>query len=94
MEKQKVKKVGLALLPVIVAVSFLVYKTSSINENDKLLLENVEALSNGENSGERIKCYTSLVYELGASVVDCTTCKRVQDRTDKWSNFHDYCMTK
>ena len=56
-----------------------------------LLLENAEALADGEGHGERIKCYSSIHYELGSFVVLCSTCKEVEDRTDDLFCFHDYC---
>lgn len=54
---------------------------------------NLESLTKApeQSGGNRIKCYTSFVYESGASVVDCTTCEVRENQTDKWSNLHDYC---
>lgn len=65
---------------------------SHAGETNKLLALNVEALANDEYSNKtKIKCYTSFVYEAGASVVDCTTCKIRNNQSDAWYNIHDYC---
>ncbi len=67
-----------------------------INSNDtdsSLLKQNVEALSQTESESARIKCYSSLTYELGASVVFCGDCLIKENRTDKWYCIHDYCFT-
>ncbi len=73
-----------------------VWSVSKINSEElasnDLLMENVEALSMGETKPQiKIKCYTSFKYELGASVVDCTTCSLYPDHTDALFNFHDEC---
>ena len=55
-------------------------------------MANVEALADYEDSGtEQIKCYSSLVYEKGASVVDCSTCQSVEDKTDKFWSLSGTC---
>ena len=57
-----------------------------------IALANVEALADYEDSGtEQIKCYSSLVYEKGASVVDCSTCQSVEDKTDKFWSLSGKC---
>lgn len=87
------------MLPCIAAVAIATVvgkKTfgSHVHESDTLLMQNVEALSqNGESKGIRIKCYSSLVYELGSFVVDCSTCKLIEDHSDAWYCIHGYCMT-
>lgn len=72
---------------------FKAYNASNQSESSMLLAENVEALSSGDgdSGGTRVKCYTSLVYEAGASVVECTTCQIKEDHSDAWYNIHDYC---
>lgn len=52
--------------------------------------ENVEALADVEE-GDKIKCYSSLEYELGSVVVECSTCQAMMDRTDKWYSLSDTC---
>lgn len=63
---------------------------SGVSESD-LLLANAEALAQKEGSGERVKCYSSLHYELGATTVLCSTCKEQENSTDDLFCFHDYC---
>ncbi len=58
-------------------------------------LANIEALSNGEaNLGDRIKCYSSLKYESGSSVVECSTCRSKENSTDRWYSYHDHCIVR
>ena len=52
---------------------------------------NVEALADGESGGDKIKCYSSLEYEEGSAVVECSTCQLMNDMTDKWYSFSDTC---
>lgn len=66
--------------------------SESSNVKSVLLKQNVEALTQGENPGVRVKCYTSLKYEFGHYVVDCTTCSMVFNASDEWYNIHDYCF--
>lgn len=62
-----------------------------LSESD-LLLANAEALADGETGKkERVKCYSSTHYELGATVVFCSTCKDLENSTDDLFCFHDYC---
>lgn len=69
------------------------YNVSDQSKESMLLAENVEALSeeDGDSGKVRVKCYSSLVYELGASVVDCATCKSKDDHTDALFCIHDWC---
>lgn len=92
------KKKVFMMLPCIAAIAIVsgygsikTYQSHTYDKYD-LLTANVEALSDTESNGVRIKCYTSLTYEAGASVVKCTTCKSVSNYTDKWYNIHDYCF--
>lgn len=96
------KKKNLLMLPCIAAVAIATFvgkktfESHAFGSND-LLIANVEALASGGesfNDGVKITCYTSFVYELGASVVDCSTCRVLNDQTDAWYNRHDYCMSK
>ena len=65
---------------------------SQADENLDLLANNVEALAQCDFSNKtKVKCYTSFVYEAGASVVDCTTCTTIDNQLDAWYNIHDYC---
>lgn len=72
---------------------FKAYNASNQSESSMLLAENVEALSqeDGDSGKTRVKCYSSLVYEAGASVVDCATCKSAVNKTDALFCMHDYC---
>ncbi len=69
--------------------SYKVYSNYTQNNEFAILKANVEALANGESEGPRVKYYTSFTYEYGASVVDYTTCKTKENRTDTWYNLHD-----
>lgn len=64
---------------------------NGVSESD-LLLANAEALaSDDEGPKVKYKCYSSLVQEIGSSVVDCSDCKSKKDMTDAWYAIHDYC---
>lgn len=65
-------------------------KSENKRECSTFALANIEALSKSEGSG-RYKCYSSLVYEYGASVVECSTCQLMEDSSDAWYCIHDYC---
>lgn len=58
-----------------------------------LMNDNIEALSStGEGGGTYyIKCYSSLVPEAGASVVECSSCESQPDQTDATWCFADKC---
>lgn len=43
-----------------------------------LTLINVEALSNGEGSGESIPCHSSSSRNYNAAYVDCASCTRIE----------------
>ena len=69
-----------------------VFNTQKSEVLSDIALANVEALADYEDSGtEQIKCYSSLVYEKGASVVDCSTCQSVEDKTDKFWSLSGKC---
>ena len=83
---------GVAVVGLSAYVGYRTYDAYVEKETESnLLLENAEALADGEGHGERIKCYSSIHYELGSFVVLCSTCKEVEDRTDDLLCFHDYC---
>lgn len=88
------KKISLVAIMAIAAISGVInYSHQTVQQDlNTLALTNIDALARGEG-GTRIKCYTSLVYEDGASVVDCTTCESVENKSDAWYNIHDYCYT-
>lgn len=66
-------------------------KVNSTNHNlSTLQLQNLEAFSEEEESG-RYRCYSSIVYKEGASVVECSTCESREDHTDALFCFHDWC---
>lgn len=71
-----------------------VYTSQQESGLSELALANIEALANGEGSGEIIKCYSSLEYELGSSVVDCANCELVENKTDKWYSLSDECTRR
>lgn len=71
-----------------------VYASQQENAMSNLALANIEALAYGEGSGEIIKCYSSLEYELGSSVVDCANCELVENKTDKWYSLSDKCTRR
>lgn len=74
------------------ALVSVLYGGNDNNSEANLLSENIEALASGENSGNEINCYTSLVYEFNSRVVECTSCKLLINYTDKWNNFHNTCI--
>lgn len=83
------------LLAIIVLTGYNIYSSQDQKAVSELALANVEALAaDSEASGAKVKCYTSFSYELGSSVVDCTTCTTRDNETDAWYNIHDYCMTE
>lgn len=83
--------VSIVAITIVGVLSVNKFNADELASND-LLMENVEALSMGEIKPQiKIKCYTSFKYELGASVVDCTTCSLYPDHTDALFNFHDEC---
>lgn len=64
---------------------------SSQPEMSDAVVANLEALAGGEGLGTRYKCYSSTVYEEGASVIICSTCEEVYNKTDALFCFHDWC---
>lgn len=83
-------------MTMVLAGSWCTYHMTTVSSDKDAFLfkQNVEALSQNEGNGTRIKCYTSFKYELGASVVDCSNCKPKENNTDVWYNIHDYCYSK
>lgn len=63
---------------------------NGVSESD-LLLANAEALADDEGTKVKYKCYSSLVQEIGSSVIDCSDCRAKKDMTDAWYVIHDYC---
>ena len=86
------KTIVLAAIAATTVGGYQGYKAYNKPIESTMFMQNVEALSRDE-SGSKIKCYTSFVYEEGSSVVDCTTCKRYENHSDAWYNIHDYCIT-
>lgn len=86
----KKKFFSFGLLAAAATIGFLNAPTS-VEEFSALELANIEALTRDEASADKYKCYTSFHYEKGASVVDCTTCELLEDKTDALFNFHDWC---
>lgn len=86
----------------VAVVLFAGYTAYSSHGNIKLpnvTLANLEALADenddgSESEGIKIKCYSSIVYELGASVVSCADCLPKTNRTDSFWCIHDYCFKK
>ena len=94
----KSKIISLAAIAVITAGGYLGYRAQLSNGDQlsDLMKANIEALARDETSGSsktRVKCYTSIHYELGSKVVECTSCKSLEDYTDDLFNFHDYCWS-
>lgn len=88
---RKVKIIFALCAAVLSAVGYFGYQRVSVSSKSDLFLANIEALSETESGAHRMKCYTSLVYEEGSSVVECSTCKLVENHSDAWYNFHDWC---
>lgn len=93
MRKKVISLSCVAIAAALIGVFAYQNTTNNGNRNSLLLKQNVEALSQDEGMGNRIKCYSSLVYEAGASVVDCSDCTSKENKTDAWYSFHDYCFT-
>lgn len=93
--KQKI--ISLLAISTITAGGYLGYHAhlSSGDQLSDLMKANIEALARDENSSSktRLKCYTSIHYDLGSKVVECTSCKSLEDYTDDLFNFHDYCWS-
>ena len=90
MNKKVMKAVFVAAIAMVSGIN--VFNTQMSEVLSDIALANVEALADYEDSGtEQIKCYSSLVYEKGASVVDCSTCQSVEDKTDKFWSLSGKC---
>lgn len=55
-------------------------------------LENVEALTRGESSGQYVNCYSSIHYKAGSKVVYCYSCSSMDDYTDDFLCIHSKCQ--
>ena len=90
MNKKVMKAVFVAAIAMVSGINVFNAQKSEVLSD--VALSNVEALADYEDSGtEQIKCYSSLVYEKGASVVDCSTCQSVEDKTDKFWSLSGKC---
>ena len=90
MNKKVMKAAFVAAIAMVSGIN--VFNTQKSEVLSDIALANVEALADYEDSGtEQIKCYSSLVYEKGASVVDCSTCQSVEDKTDKFWALSGKC---
>ena len=90
MNKKVMKAAFVAAFAMVSGIN--VFNTQKSEVLSEIALANVEALADYEDSGtEQIKCYSSLVYEKGASVVDCSTCQSVEDKTDKFWSLSGKC---
>ena len=90
MNKKVLKAAFVAAIAMVSGIN--VFNTQKSEVLSDIALANVEALADYEDSGtEQIKCYSSLVYEKGASVVDCSTCQSVEDKTDKFWSLSGKC---
>ena len=90
MNKKVMKAAFVAAIAMVRGIN--VFNTQKSEVLSDIALANVEALADYEDSGtEQIKCYSSLVYEKGASVVDCSTCQSVEDKTDKFWSLSGKC---
>lgn len=90
MNKKVMKAAFVAAIAMVSGIN--VFNTQKSEVLSDIALANVEALADYEDSGtEQIKCYSSLVYEKGASVVDCSTCQSVEDKTDKFWSLSGKC---
>lgn len=87
--KKKIS-ICIAAAGIIVASAFS-YRSFYLDaEQSDLLLENVEALTDGE-SGTRYKCYSSVHYKENSYVITCNDCKLHRNLTDDLLCFHDWC---
>ncbi len=88
---KKVTIVSAFCAVVLSATSYFGNRHASEASESDLFLANVEALSENESGKHKMKCYTSLKFEEGSAVVECTTCKLLVNHTDSWYNLHDWC---
>lgn len=59
------------------------YEHSQENISKGLLLQNVEALSESENSGKYSICYYESVVRKARTYYDCVSCEKIYDEMGK-----------
>ena len=82
---------SLTALAVAALTSFTAYKsfTPQLSEADILLNENIEALTNGEETSQ-MTCYNTITSKDGSMVRYCQTCTYIPG-TESWFSLADTC---
>lgn len=89
MKKNILKVAFVAAIALVSGINvFNSHKTENLSD---VALANVEALAMGEIGHDVISCYSSLEYEDGSAVVECSTCQLMMNMTDRWYSFSDTC---